>query len=614
VVDKQEGSVTDTQCFTYDYAERLSQAWTATDNCAATPTTGNSASVGGTVAPYWQSWTYDAAGDRKTATDHNPAGVTANDTTTTYNYPAASSTTDQPNTLLNTTATGPAAATHTSSYAYDKTGATKSITGGAHGSQALTWTATGRVATDTTSAGTTSFVYDADGNQVIQRDPTTTTLFLGDQQIVLNNTTKALTGTRYYTINGQTIAVRAGTTVTYLGIDRQGTSTLSINPATGAVTRRQYLPFGETRGAAPAQWPGNKGYVGGTDDANTGLETLGVRQYDTSTGRFLSADAVLERHDPNQRGGYDYAGNNPVVHCDPTGLMYPPEPGGDGGGSNTGCQTDNACNPEPGGTDPGTSGSGGGGSKGGSKAGKKWYVVLDPGPALPLPPGSDDPGTDIDPGEARHAKFLIELQAWLRAKKGRLRGATLIVADVNVATLVDGSVRNIPRTIAFVNYGKQIDPSMIQFFANQGVPLLQATEGSGSKGQGHAEAAAPGLRKDPDGQQKILGGHMEDVNSAVSSVAICSVECSDDLNTFLNVKDKVHPDSYGTEKGDSEITPSEYAKIRGGYGRPITQGDRVDSFDYLLRRMIQVEQVPDGPDESRGIGAAGAIEAGEGDD
>jgi hypothetical protein len=107
---------------------------------------------------------------------------------------------------------------------------------------------------------------------------------------------------------------------------------------------------------------------------------------------------------------------------------------------------------------------------------------------------------------------------------------------------------------------------------------------------------------------------MEDVNSAVSSVAICSVKCSDDLNTFLNVKDKVHPDSYGTEKGDSEITPSEYAKIRGGYGRPITQGDRVDSFDYLLRRMIQVEQVPDGPDESRGIGAAGAIEAGEGDD
>jgi hypothetical protein len=96
--------------------------------------------------------------------------------------------------------------------------------------------------------------------------------------------------------------------------------------------------------------------------------------------------------------------------------------------------------------------------------------------------------------------------------------------------MVDGSVRNIPRTIAFVNYGKQIDPSMIQFFANQGVPLPQATEGSGSKGQGHAEAAAAGLRKDPDGQQKTLGGHMEDVNSAVASVAICSVECSDDLN------------------------------------------------------------------------------------
>jgi hypothetical protein len=82
---------------------------------------------------------------------------------------------------------------------------------------------------------------------------------------------------------------------------------------------------------------------------------------------------------------------------------------------------------------------------------------------------------------------------------------------------------------------------------------------------------------------------------------------------FLNVKGKVHPGSYGKEKGDNEIIPSEYAKIRGGYGRPITQGERVDPFDYLLRRMIQVEQIPDAPDESHGMGAAGAIGAG-GDD
>ncbi|WP_203962763.1 RHS repeat domain-containing protein [Actinocatenispora thailandica] len=38
IVDKQDAATSvDTQCFTYDYAQRLSAAWTATDDCAAAP-------------------------------------------------------------------------------------------------------------------------------------------------------------------------------------------------------------------------------------------------------------------------------------------------------------------------------------------------------------------------------------------------------------------------------------------------------------------------------------------------------------------------------------------------------------------------------------------------
>lgn len=67
------------------------------------------------------------------------------------------------------------------------------------------------------------------------------------------------------------------------------------------------------RGARAAQ------DVGGTFDAATGLENLGAREYDANTGRFLSDDPQFEADDPTQLAGYDYAGNDPVTHSDPTG-------------------------------------------------------------------------------------------------------------------------------------------------------------------------------------------------------------------------------------------------------------------------------------------------------
>ncbi|MFF3140529.1 RHS repeat domain-containing protein [Streptomyces sp. NPDC057927] len=320
--DKQNGgTTTDTQCYTYDYATRLSAAWTATDNCSATPTPGSSGTVGGTN-PYWQTWTYDAAGNRSGQTDHDTTGNTANDTTTSYNYPTAGSSSDQPHTLTNTTATGPGASDNTASYTYDASGNTKTITGGATGNQTLIWNDQGKLATDTTSSGSTGYLYDAEGNLALRTDPGQATLFLGaaNEQIVENTGTQALTGTRYYAIGGVTTAERSSTgDIEYLIPDRQGTDTLAIDYQTLTVTRRQYAPFGTTRGTAPT-WPGDTGYIGGTSDPTTSLENLGAREYDPANGRFLSPDPLLETNDPNQLGGYDYAGNDPITLSDPTGA------------------------------------------------------------------------------------------------------------------------------------------------------------------------------------------------------------------------------------------------------------------------------------------------------
>ena len=305
VTDAQNGgATTDTQCFNYDYATRLTAAWTATDSCAATPAPGSSSTVGG-PNPYWQTWSYDAAGNRASQVDHDTTGNVGNDNTTTYDYPSQGSSTDQPNTLSNTTATGPGAAANTASYTYDAGGNTKTISGGSQGNQSLNYDDQGRLQSDVTSAGTTSYVYDADGNELVRRDPGQNTFFLGDMQLVQNTSTGTITGTRYYTIGGTTIATRtAGVNsgnVQYLIPDRQGTDELLIDSSTQQVTRRQYLPFGGARGTTPSSWDGgDKGYVGGLPDSATGIEDLGARQYDPATGRFLTPDPVFEVNSPDE--------------------------------------------------------------------------------------------------------------------------------------------------------------------------------------------------------------------------------------------------------------------------------------------------------------------------
>ena len=60
----------------------------------------------------------------------------------------------------------------------------------------------------------------------------------------------------------------------------------------------------------------NNGAAGYQTDSATGLQLLGHRYYDPSIGRFLSSD-------PAQAGTnwYAYCDNNPLVGCDPTGLI-----------------------------------------------------------------------------------------------------------------------------------------------------------------------------------------------------------------------------------------------------------------------------------------------------
>ncbi|MCX2955430.1 hypothetical protein [Lentzea sp. NEAU-D7] len=160
----------DTQCFRAEHLRRLTEAWTPNSgDCATDPTV---AGLGG-PSKYWQSYTYNVAGDRTKLVEH---GTTAGDRTTEY-FPtpgkhsiAKAVTTDN-------------AGSRQALHSYDETGNTLTRPSPGGTTQTMTWDREGRVATSTDETGQSSYVYDADGDRLIRRDPTGRTLYLPGQEL-----------------------------------------------------------------------------------------------------------------------------------------------------------------------------------------------------------------------------------------------------------------------------------------------------------------------------------------------------------------------------------------------------------------------------------------------
>ncbi|MCI3275925.1 hypothetical protein MQP27_33070 [Streptomyces sp. 7R015] len=315
-------STAETQCFTYDALDRLTTAWTATDACAATPTSSSHSTVGDgiTGGAYWTSWTYDAIGNRDTQTQHTVSGTAAD--TVTHNAYSSS----QPNTLTGTTTTG--GTTASTSYGYDDAGNT-TTRDTSTGNQSLVWNNSDQLTTvsNSTTGTSTNYIYDADGNLLLQIDPTTTTLYLGSEQITLNTSAGTATGVRYYSLPGGATVVRTGTGTNYgfeLASDQHGTNSLYLDSTAQTPTWRQFDPYGNSRGTT-ATWVDNRTFLDKPTDTATALTDVGAREYDPTIGRFISLDPVFEADSSQELNGYAYAGDNPVTESDPTGLesCYP---------------------------------------------------------------------------------------------------------------------------------------------------------------------------------------------------------------------------------------------------------------------------------------------------
>lgn len=115
--------------------------------------------------------------------------------------------------------------------------------------------------------------------------------------------------------------------VTTLFANHQGTAHHAVANGDSTLTTRRQRPFGGPRGTDPA-WPGEQGFVGGTNDNSVGTINIGARPYDPALGRFITVDPILDTSDPQQANGYTYANNTPVTLSDPSGLYVDPGPSG----------------------------------------------------------------------------------------------------------------------------------------------------------------------------------------------------------------------------------------------------------------------------------------------
>ncbi|MFE4359950.1 polymorphic toxin-type HINT domain-containing protein [Kitasatospora sp. NPDC056800] len=245
-----------------------------------------------------------------------PENPPSDQTQRTSTYPAAGG--SRPHALSRVDITGTGARTDT--FTYDEAGNTvRRVT--VDGDQALEWDTEGHRAKSTTAGKSTTFLYDANGNRLLRREPDAVTLYLDGQELKLDKTANKVTGTRYITAGPVTLVKASDGSLNYLINDQQGTAQLTISADNLDYTRGDTTPFGTPRGKKPASWPTERGFVGGTNDATTGLTHLGAREYDAANGRFISVDPILDPTDPQQINGYAYSNNNPVNLSDPSGLI-----------------------------------------------------------------------------------------------------------------------------------------------------------------------------------------------------------------------------------------------------------------------------------------------------
>ena len=252
--------------------------------------------------PYKHTFTYDPLG--------SITAMSTSSSTTTYTY-------------AGTGYANPHAATTIGGYtlAYDNNGNLTS-----YGSVSYTWDYRNRLMNTGAGTATSTYGYDHQNNRVSQTAGGITTIYVNK----LYSTNTAST-TKHIFAGNDLIAVVERTTATTTHIihaDHLG-GTNAITDADGNIVQAlDYYPYGSIRlDEKTGSFSEKRQYIGQHYDADTALNYLNARYYESARGQFLSQDPVFLGNpakqmlaDPQSLNAYSYASSNPVTKSDPSGL------------------------------------------------------------------------------------------------------------------------------------------------------------------------------------------------------------------------------------------------------------------------------------------------------
>jgi RHS repeat-associated protein len=126
---------------------------------------------------------------------------------------------------------------------------------------------------------------------------------------------------KYYTFNGQRVAMRQGDEVYYFTGDHLGSVSLTTDSAGQIVSEVRHLPYGQerwSRGAGVTDF----GFISQRNEAGFGLMDYQARYYSPYLGRFASPDTIIpDPANPQSFNRYAYGYNNPLRYTDPSGHL-----------------------------------------------------------------------------------------------------------------------------------------------------------------------------------------------------------------------------------------------------------------------------------------------------
>jgi len=293
----QTGAVSSTTTYGYDGNNRL------TDACYQLTCNENP----GSNDPYIH-YSYDQAGNRLSET--RPSG------TTSYTY-------NNQDELLSAGAT---------TYSYDANGNERTA-----GTRTFSFNAANQLVSTTNSGTTTTYTYDGDGNRLSAASGGSTTNYLWDTNNSLPQLAVERDGSgnvlRSYLYGNRRISMTSAGNPYYYAYDGPG-SVVNLTSSTGATEwTYSYEPFGAIRARTqndPSAPTNPMQFAGELLDSTTALYDLRARQYDASSGRFLSQDSLTPGAGTPDNSSYAYADDAPTTRSDPSGEFtfcgWPPGP------------------------------------------------------------------------------------------------------------------------------------------------------------------------------------------------------------------------------------------------------------------------------------------------